>query len=166
MDQFTNANASKYQVVPRTLIFIERDEEILLIHKRKIDTYGFSKLNGIGGHIEKGEEPNEAAKREILEESGLTIEEINLVAIIFIDTGTNPGVLLFVYKAKYQGGTLRESDEGELIWMNRSVIKDEKDVVKDIHFLLGLVHSYQKGSPPTYVKYLYEENGGLRIVTQ
>ena len=166
MDQFINVNASKYQVIPRTLIFIERDEEILLIHKRKIDSFGFSKLNGIGGHIEKGEEPYEAARREILEESGLTIEELSLIALIFIDIGTNPGVLLFVYKAKYHGGTLKESDEGELIWMNSSVIKDEKNVVKDIHFLLDLLHSYKKGSLPTFVKYLYDENGGLRIVTQ
>ena len=75
---------SKYQLVPRTLIFIMRDEDVLLIHKNKIDSYGYSKLNGIGGHIEKGEEPNEAAKREVLEESGLLVEKLDLVAIIFM----------------------------------------------------------------------------------
>jgi len=155
---------SKYQVVPRTLIFIEKDEEILLIHKRKKDSFGFSKLNGIGGHIEKGEEPYEAAKREILEESGLIIEELHLVAIIFIEIGSNPGILLFVFTANFPGGRLKESDEGNLIWMKRSLIKNTENLVKDIPFLLELSDSYKNGSPPTFAKYLYNESEELRIV--
>lgn len=156
---------SKYQVVPRTLIFIEKEGEILLIHKNKKDSFGYSKLNGIGGHIEKGEEPYEAAKREIFEESGLILEELSLVANIFIDIGTNPGILLFVFKAKYPGGRLKESDEGGLVWIKRSLIKDTKNLVKDIHFLLELSDSYKENSSPIFAKYLYDENGGLRIVT-
>jgi 8-oxo-dGTP diphosphatase len=165
MEYKTSVIQSKYQVVPRTLIFIERDDEVLLIHKSKRDSYGFSKLNGIGGHIEKGEEPNEAAKREIFEESGLVIKHLSLVAIIFIDIGTNPGILLFVYKAKYQGGNLKESDEGGLVWMKRTSLKDTINLVKDINFLLELTDSYKENSPPVFVKYLYDENRGLRIVT-
>jgi len=157
---------SKYKMVPRTLIFIERDEEILLIHKNKRDSYGFSKLNGIGGHIEKGEDPHEAAKREIYEESGLTIENLSLVAIIIIDIGINPGILLFVFKAEYPGGKLKESDEGNLVWMKRSSIRNLNNLVKDIPFLLELADSYKEGSPLTFVKYLYDEKGKLRIVTQ
>ncbi len=165
MEYNTSVIQSKYQVVPRTLIFIEREEEILLIHKNKRDSFGFSKLNGIGGHIEKGEEPYEAAKREIFEESGLTIEELDLVAIIFIDIGNNPGILLFVFKAKYPGGSLKESDEGGLVWIKRSSINYTKNLVKDIHFLLELSDSHEEGSPLIFAKYLYDESGRLRIVT-
>jgi len=159
MEYNTSVIQSRYQVVPRTLIFIERDEDILLIHKNKRDSYGFSKLNGLGGHIEKGEEPYEAAKREIFEESGLTVEKINLVAIIFIEIGTNPGILLFVFKAKYPGGTLKKSDEGDLVWMKRASIKDTENLVKDIHFLLELSDSYVEGSMPVFAKYQYDESG-------
>ena len=164
MEYNTSIIKSKYQVVPRTLIFIERDDEVLLIHKSKRDSFGFSKLNGIGGHIEKGEEPKEAAKREIFEESGLIINDLSLVAIIFIDICTNPGILLFVFKAKYPGGRLKESDEGGLIWMKRSSLKDTINLVKDINFLLELSDSYNENSPPAFAKYLYDENGELRIV--
>lgn len=164
MEYNTSIIQSKYKLVPRTLIFIERDNEILLIHKNKKDSFGFSKLNGIGGHIEKGEEPYEAAKREIFEESGLIINKISLVAIIFIEIGTNPGILLFVFKAKYPGGRLKESDEGDLLWMKRSSINDENNIVKDIPFLLELTDSYKEGSPPFFGKYLYDECGELRIV--
>jgi len=164
MEYNTSVIQSKYKLVPRTLIFIERNNKILLIHKNKKESFGFSKLNGIGGHIEKGEEPYEAAKREIFEESGLIINELSLVSIIFIDIGTNPGILLFVFKAKYTGGRLKESDEGNLLWMERSSIKDGKNIVKDIPFLLELSDSYKKGSPPNFGKYLYDEHGKLRIV--
>jgi len=164
MEYNTSVIQSKYKLVPRTLIFIERDNEILLIHKNKKDSFGFSKLNGIGGHIEKGEEPYEAAKREIFEESGLIINELRLVSIIFIDIGTNPGILLFVFKTNYPGGRLKESDEGNLLWMKRTSIIDGNNIVKDIPFLLELSDSYQEGSPPTFGKYLYDEHGKLRIV--
>ena len=164
MEYNSSVIQSKYKLVPRTLIFIERNNEILLIHKNKRDSFGFSKLNGIGGHIEKGEEPYESAKREIFEESGLIINELSLVSIIFIDIGTNPGILMFVFKAKYPGGRLKESDEGNLLWMKRNSIKDGNSIVKDIPFLLELSDSYKAGSPPTFVRYLYDEYGKLRIV--
>ena len=164
MEYNINVIQSKYKLVPRTLIFIEKDNKILLIHKNKKESFGYSKLNGVGGHIEKGEEPYEAAKREIFEESGLIINKLSLVAIIFIEIGTNPGILLFVFKAKYPGGRLKESDEGNLLWMERTSIIDGNNIVKDIPFLLELSDSYQEGSPPSIGKYLYDECGELRIV--
>lgn len=164
MEYNINVIQSKYKLVPRTLIFIEKDNKILLIHKNKKESFGYSKLNGIGGHIEKGEEPYEAAKREIFEESGLIINKLSLVSIIFIEIGTNPGILLFVFKAKYPGGRLKESDEGGLLWMKRTSIIDGNNIVKDIPFLLELSDSYQEGSPPIFGKYLYDEHGKLRIV--
>ena len=94
----------------------------------------------------------------------IILKKIDLVAIIFIEIGTNPGILLFVFKAKYPGGTLKNSDEGDLIWMKRTSIKDTVNLVKDIHFLLELSDSYVEGSSPIFAKYLYDENGELRIV--
>ena len=111
--------------------------------------------------VEIGEEPFEAAKREIEEESGLSIDLLYLVAIIFIDIGKNPGVLLFVFKAEYPGGKLKESDEGDLLWMAKNSIKKSENIVKDIRFLLDLIDSYTNGSPPTIAKYNYEENSKL-----
>jgi len=50
-------------------IFIVHDEKILLIHHRKID-----KWLPLGGHIELDEDPEQAARREAKEESGLDVE--------------------------------------------------------------------------------------------
>jgi len=154
----------KYQLVPRTVVFIEKGEEILLLHKQKKDSFGYKKLNGIGGHIEQGEDSTEATRREIFEETGLKIKDLELAAMIFIDIRTNPGILLFVYKAKYTGGKLIDSDEGKLIWAKKSDIGHQENIVKDIPFLINIIDSHEIGAKPAIGKYIYDEKGELRIV--
>ena len=55
----------------------EKKERIVLVHKNR-PNFQVGKLNGLGGKIEEGETPVEAMKREILEESGLVIDDNNL----------------------------------------------------------------------------------------
>jgi len=136
----------------------------LLIKKNRKESFGFEKLNGIGGHIEKGEEPFESAKREVKEETGLSIKTLYLVAMIFIEIRTDPGILLFVFKTKCSGGKLVPSEEGELEWWKRSSIESLNIIVKDIPFLLMLCKNFKIGDPPKIGKYLYDKNDELRIV--
>jgi len=155
---------SRYQLVPRTLVFIRKDEKYLFIHKKKENSFGFKKLNGIGGHIEQGEEPYESAKREIQEETGLTVENLTLAAIVFIEIGINPGILMFVFSAFGFTGIPRNSDEGDLLWLSRDMIDKRKDLVKDIPYLVDIIETHPKNSPPQFIKYLYDKNKELRIV--
>ena len=48
-------------------IFARHEKRILLIHHRRLDTW-----LPVGGEIEPGETPLEAARRELFEETGLT----------------------------------------------------------------------------------------------
>ena len=57
----------------RTLCFILKEDTILLGMKIKI-AQGHGNYNGFGGGVEPGESPEEAAIRELTEESGLTAE--------------------------------------------------------------------------------------------
>ena len=52
-------------------IFVVHDGKVLLIHHRKLD-----KWLPLGGHIELDEDPEQAAVREVKEESGLDVELI------------------------------------------------------------------------------------------
>ena len=49
-----------------TLLFVIRDDRILLIHKKR--GLGAGKINGPGGRLEPGEQPIDAAIREVQEE--------------------------------------------------------------------------------------------------
>ena len=164
MDYNQETIRSKYQLVPRTLIFIQDGDKYLFIHKKKKDSFGFQKLNGIGGHIELGEEPFESARREIKEESGLEINDLSLAALVFIEIGINPGILMFVFHATYLEGQLCESDEGDLVWIRRGDLENEENIIKDVPFLLEITERHQRGSPPRIIKYLYDEDKQLRIV--
>lgn len=55
-------------------IFDPKLKKVLLIKKNRPD-WQKGRLNGVGGHLEKNEEPKEAITREVREESGLIIDD-------------------------------------------------------------------------------------------
>ena len=69
-----------------TLLFVVRNDEILLIRKKR--GLGAGKINAPGGRLERGESPLEAAIREVQEEVGVTptgIRECGELSFQFID---------------------------------------------------------------------------------
>lgn len=158
-----NVIRKKYQLVPRTLVFIENDDKILVLCKAKKDSFGYGKINGVGGHIEQGEEPFEAALREVHEEAGISVKDLDLAAILFIDINDTPGIQVFIFKAKYDGGPLRESDEGTLQWMTRDELLNDSNVVRDLPFLIEVVDQHKRNTAPRMIKYIYDKNGEMRI---
>ncbi|MDK2980070.1 MAG: 8-oxo-dGTP diphosphatase [Chloroflexota bacterium] len=153
-----------YQMVPRTLIFIEKGERLLMLSKNKSTSFGYGKINGVGGHMEQGEEPFESARREIMEETGLQVDRLDLAAILFIDIHDVPGIQVFVFKGEYASGKELDSEEGHLEWMTRAEIDAYDKKVKDLPFLIEVIDKYQTGKPPAMIKYLYDEDGEVHIV--
>jgi 8-oxo-dGTP diphosphatase len=153
----------RYQMVPRTLVFIKKEEQILMLSKDKSTSFGYGKINGVGGHIEQGEEPFEAAKREVFEETGLEINDLDLVAILFIDIYDTPGIEVFVFKANYHSGQICDSEEGHLEWMTHAQIEEAENKVKDLPFLIEVVDNHEDNTPPAMIKYLYDKKGEMRI---
>jgi len=162
--QIINASPNRYQLIPRTLVFIKNNDKYLLIYKNNQSSFGFDKINGVGGHIEKGEEPFESALREIAEETGLNINNLELTALLFIDTNSNPGIVVFLFKAQYSGGEIIPSIEGELKWMSFPEIEENTNVVFDVPELIKICEIHTTGDKPLILKYSYNDSGELRIV--
>lgn len=75
-----------------------------------------------GGHIEIGETGEEALKREIMEETGLEIDNIEFIgwqdAIYPKDFHKKKHFIFLDYCARMSGGKLTDSDEtGEYVWV-------------------------------------------------
>lgn len=67
-----------------------------------------------GGLVEYGEDPESAAVREVLEETGLEVEIVDCLGWYFANCTTWPGPLVqFMYEAKIVGGQVKGSSEGE-----------------------------------------------------
>jgi len=163
-EQFTN-RPNTFTVIPRVLAFIERDDEILLIKRLKKNAFAYQKLNGVGGHIEKGEDPLTAVRREVQEECGLVIKDFVLHAIIFIDIESDQGINVFVFSATYLGGEVRPSDEGDLVWVKRREIHG-KEIIKDVPMLLKMIEESKRDGQIKYLQYIYHEKElSIRHVT-
>ena len=66
--------------ITATLCFIIEEDNILFIYKKK--DFEAGKYNGIGGRVERGESIEEAAKREVKEEVGVDIDNLEYTGLL------------------------------------------------------------------------------------
>ena len=72
---------------------------------------------GVGGKFNSGESPEECVKREVLEETGLTLNDQSLRGILTFSSEGWEDELIFVFTAEKFSGELIDCDEGELKWV-------------------------------------------------
>ena len=154
------ANHERYLFVPRVLIFLTRGEQILLLKGAPYKKLWANLYNGVGGHVEQGEDVLSAAHRELLEETGLKADDLWLCGMITIDTGSIPGIVIFILRGENPSGKLIESPEGTLEWIGKSKII-ELPLVEDLPSLIPIVLSTQQGMPPFFAHYTYDNDGNL-----
>ena len=151
----------RFTIVPRTLIFVFQDEEVLLIKGAPSKRLWANQYNGIGGHIERGEDVLTSARRELAEESGLQTG-LSLCGTVMVDADQATGVGIFLFKGHYQGGELKSSLEGGLDWVALSSLPD-LPLVEDLQVLLPRIAAWQPGQGLIHASYCYDEADRLQI---
>lgn len=103
-----------------TLCYVRRNGQTLMLHRNKRpDDMHFGKWNGLGGKFDAGETPEECARREIREESGLETRELHLKGVItFPKFAKNEDWYVFMYVVHADGEPISECPEGELVWVD------------------------------------------------
>jgi len=153
----------RFHVIPRTLVFLFNiREQVLLIKGSKNKRLWSGLYNGIGGHIEAGEDILEAAQRELMEETGISNICIKYCGQIMIDVSQDSGVAIFVFRGMYTGEELVSSKEGKLIWIDMDRL-NEISLVEDLVILLPKVANYKEGDPLIIGKYQYSDKNELII---
>jgi 8-oxo-dGTP diphosphatase len=106
--------------VRATLCHVLNEERLLL--KRATRGVSLGKWNAPGGKIERGENPEENARREVLEETGLVLGETNFHGRIAYEMGSGDPRLIrvFLFSARSFTGRLRSTDEGVVRWFHVS----------------------------------------------
>jgi 8-oxo-dGTP diphosphatase len=167
-DQGANATDNRWLTIPRTLCFVFNGSDVLLMKRAAHRRVFPNKFNGLGGHIERDEDPLTGAKREILEESGLTVRDVQLRSVHNIDAGQATGIMLFVYTAWSDSREFKnESNEGILHWIPTDKLSDF-DLVEDLPLILPRLIAMGDTTPPFSVHVSYDENDeiNVRFVTE
>ncbi|MFC6464677.1 8-oxo-dGTP diphosphatase [Marinilactibacillus sp. GCM10026970] len=88
-----------------------------------------------GGKVEKGESFVEAAIREVKEETGLDIKNLQLCGVKQFQTKLDERYIVFLYRTTVYEGTIVSSEEGEVKWLPLDQLK-EANTVEDFDQML------------------------------
>lgn len=118
-----------------TLCYVLNDKnQVLLIKKKK--GLGWGKYNGPGGKVEENETPQEGAVREVKEEIGLTLLDIEPRGYIeFVTDGLGFDGRCYIFVSKKYQGDLTETYEARPHWIDIAKVPCENMWEDDQHWL-------------------------------
>lgn len=124
-----------------------------MLHRtKKANDENHDKWIGIGGKFEEGESPEECMLRETREETGLTVTDWRYRGIVTFVSNQWGSEYMHLFTAQSYAGTLRDCDEGDLEWIERSKLLSLPIWEGDKIFLRLL----QDGEPFFSLKLCYE----------
>jgi 8-oxo-dGTP diphosphatase len=102
-----------------TLCYLRHNRHtLMMLRNKKANDIHAGKWNGLGGKFEPGETPEDCARREIREESGLHAESLAMRGFItFPLFKDDEDWYVFVFTATVATDRIGECAEGELRWI-------------------------------------------------
>ena len=106
-----------------SLCYIEKDGKYLMLHRiKKENDVNRDKWIGVGGKLEAGESPEDCMRREVREETGLTVTSHRLAGVVTFVSNEAPTEYMFLYTVDGWQGEETDCDEGELAWIGKDAL--------------------------------------------
>ena len=108
-----------------TLCYLIKDNKYLMLHRtKKEQDINSGKYIGVGGHIEEGESPLDCIKREVKEETGLTLNSAILRGHLTFILGDVTEYTYLFTSDDFEGTLNTDCNEGELSWVDIDKVMD------------------------------------------
>ena len=130
--------ANRYPIKNPTVdVAVERDGRVLLAHK---DEDGVGQWRLIGGHIDANETAEQAGRREVQEEAGLTCHSLEYITSVGIPdwryTNSGDGIFTTFFAARYGAGPIQAADDVQAVdWFDITELSEQR-IVPEHHVLL------------------------------
>lgn len=110
----------KYSKIISTVCYIRSNGKILVLYRNKKEGLNNKRFyRGLGGKAEQGESPVDCVIREVKEEAGIDINPI-WKGVVTISKNSEHDWEAHVFIAEGFNGSLIDSPEGELSWVNET----------------------------------------------
>lgn len=142
------------------MIYLEKDNQYLMLYRnKKKKDINKNKYIGVGGHVEKGETPDQALIREVKEETGLDLLSfIKRGLVYFVLNGYEEE--MYIYTSLDFKGELIECNEGDLLWVDKDKVMSLPIWEGDKYFLKYLLEEDKY----FVMRLIYEDDKLIKVI--
>lgn len=142
------------------MIYLEKNNQYLMLYRnKKKKDINKNKYIGVGGHVEKGETPDEAIVREVKEETGLDLLSFRKRGLVyFVLNGYEEE--MYIYTSLDFKGKLIECNEGELSWVDKEKVLSLPIWEGDKYFLKHLLEDDEYFE----MRLIYEDDKLIQVI--
>ncbi len=148
----------KYRRLVQTSVtlFVHCGDEYLFLKRSADKRVDASRLNGVGGRVEPGEDFLSAAVRECIEETGYHPQwsDIELSGVISVEGGYDEDWVMCFFKIAVPHKDVPiglETEDGELLWLHKDAVLDSGyELVDDLHYCFSDIVEGKKQIFATY----------------
>ena len=138
-------------------MFVRKDGKILVLKRSEQKKIAPGFFHPAGGKVDQNEEPLRASKRELMEETGLTVKNIRLEAVVteIEPHKPNENWLIFHYSGDYESGEIKQTLEGEFVWLTKEELTNCDNLFPSVKALIKYIVDENQGT--AFASFIYTD---------